>query len=156
MNEHLLALAFSTILRSWLTPEQINSINHLNKTAEYQNGACTTHNYCDPNQAMIDAFLEEFGTEIDLHNEEHTEVISRAWRIARELEFNPDKFSYIKRFLCIWFEPHYTSDYKEVGIDFFTEEMGYKQTDDITPILNLKISESHHASEGHHQIIRIK
>lgn len=93
MDQILLAVKFSAILNSWLTPEQIASINNLNKTAEYQNGACATHNYCDPNQAMIDAFSNAFGIEIDHHNEEHTEAISKAWAIARNNDFNPEKIN---------------------------------------------------------------
>ncbi len=81
-----LAKEFSAILRSWLTPEQLTEINQKNETAAYTN-ADATHDYCDPNQAMIDAFEKVFGKEIDFQSDEDSEIINAAWALARKNKF---------------------------------------------------------------------
>ncbi len=81
-----LAKEFSAILRSWLTPEQLTEINQKNETAAYTN-ADATHDYCDPNQAMIDAFEKVFGKEIDFQSDEDSEIINTAWALARKNKF---------------------------------------------------------------------
>jgi hypothetical protein len=82
-----LASAFSKILWRWLTPAEMEDVIRLNGTAEYAN-CCATHNYCDPNQAMIDA-LENFGVYwFDANDEELTALINAAWSLARERNFN--------------------------------------------------------------------
>ena len=82
-----LANKFSSILREWLTAEELQEIN--DKNAEYKaNGEphCATHEYCDPNQAMINAF-EHFGIDIDFDNEEHINLINDAWKLANDNKF---------------------------------------------------------------------
>jgi hypothetical protein len=61
--------------------------NHLNGTPEYTaNSLCATHNYCDSNQAMIDA-LKAFGVEWDSDN---CDLCNAAWALAKQAEFNPE------------------------------------------------------------------
>ena len=88
-----LAAEFSRILNNFLTPDQITEINRLNTTPDYQNGSCATHNFCDPNQAMIDAWEFLTGEEMELSasDEKMIELTGRAWQIARENGFKaPD------------------------------------------------------------------
>lgn len=88
MNAAELARQFSAILHQWLTPEDFKQINAAN-LVEVVNGTsiCHTHDFCDPNQAMIDA-LQKFGVEIDIQNEEQVELINKAWKIAKDNQFN--------------------------------------------------------------------
>ena len=82
-----IANKFSSILREWLTAEELQEIN--DKNADYRMGIgtwCATHEYCDPNQAMINAF-EHFGIDIDFDNEEHINLINDAWKLANDNKF---------------------------------------------------------------------
>lgn len=82
-----LARTFSAIIRKWLSQAELLNVIYLNGTAEYAN-CCATHNYCDPNQAMIDA-LEQFGVYgFDANDEELTALINEAWSLARKRNFN--------------------------------------------------------------------
>lgn len=82
-----LAKEFSRIINNWLTPEQLAEANRLNTTPEYTtNSLCATHNYCDSNQAMLDA-LKAFGVEWESDN---NDLCNAAWALAKESEFNPE------------------------------------------------------------------
>ncbi len=48
------AAQFCAVLREWLTPEQLAEAVRLN--AERNDGSCATHDYCDANMAMDEAF----------------------------------------------------------------------------------------------------
>jgi hypothetical protein len=51
----LLARVFSRVLQEWLMPAEMNQAIARNETAEYK-GACATHDFCDANMAMHEAF----------------------------------------------------------------------------------------------------
>ncbi len=78
---------FATILRNWLTEEQMKEVVRLNRTPEYQDGSCASHNFCDANQAFIDAVTEVLGCELSVANQKHTNFINAAWTEAREANF---------------------------------------------------------------------
>ena len=108
-----IANKFSSILREWLTAEELQEIN--DKNADYRMGIgtwCATHEYCDPNQAMINAF-EHFGIDIDFDNEEHINLINDAWKLANDNKFQEigmtlDKFKKSrKRVNLAFMEEHY-------------------------------------------------
>lgn len=84
-----LAIEFSKVLNQWLTSEQLAEINRLNKTPEYQDGSCATHNYCDANQAMIDAFATLYNRQPDVQCDRDNSLIDGAWSLARYHNFNP-------------------------------------------------------------------
>lgn len=77
-----LADTFSAVLHRWLTPEAIAEINRLN--AESADAAiCHSHDFCDANQAMIDALAEhqiEWSTDCN-------DLVDAAWDIAKANEF---------------------------------------------------------------------
>ena len=77
-----LSVEFCRILNDWLDAETIARINRLNKSSEYQ-GCCATHDFCDPNQAMVDA-LENFGMPF---HPELCDLINDAWDLARARGF---------------------------------------------------------------------
>ena len=78
-----LAKQFTKVLNEWLTPEQLAEVRRLNATPEYAR-CCATHNYCDANQAMLDAFAETFGRD---YQSDDVDVINEAWDRAKAKEF---------------------------------------------------------------------
>lgn len=50
---------------------------------------CATHDFCDPNQSMIDAFKSITGREPDVQSDEDNLYINTSWSLAKANEFNP-------------------------------------------------------------------
>jgi hypothetical protein len=88
---HQLARVFSILLRYEIGEENLNTVNERNATEPYQHGACATHDYCDSNQFMIDAFVAIFGREPayadEPGNEQDTNITNAAWNEARKNKF---------------------------------------------------------------------
>ena len=88
---HQLARAFSLLLMREIGVDNLTEVNRLNNTKAYQHGACATHNYCDANQVMIDAFVAIFGREPayadEPGNEQDTNITISAWDEARKNKF---------------------------------------------------------------------
>jgi len=80
-----LADKFSAILNGWLNPETLAEVRRRNRN-EHNLSICHSHDFCDPNQAMIDA-LEAFGIEFDVQSDEQTDLIDSAWNIAKAKGF---------------------------------------------------------------------
>lgn len=91
--EKALANKFIQLLNDALEPEQISTINERNK--KYfscgDTDICATHEFCDPNQYMLDAFSAiigrepVFGTEND--NGSDLRLMNNAWLLAKDNEF---------------------------------------------------------------------
>lgn len=77
-----LSSEFSRILREWLSPDELAEINRRNSTPEYS-GCCASHDFCDPNQAMVEA-LEVFG--LDFHPR-LCDLVNEAWGIVSRSGF---------------------------------------------------------------------
>lgn len=83
-----LANEFVIVIREWLTPEQLAEIDKRNATDDYkETGCCATHDFCDANQAMIDA-LERFNVALDIQDEAQRVLIDDAWQIAKRDGFS--------------------------------------------------------------------
>jgi len=82
-----LAAEFSTILHEWLNKDQVEDINRKNASPEYKDGCCATHDYCDPNEAMIQAFEKVIGRKINMQQQSDINLINIAWNVARAQEF---------------------------------------------------------------------
>lgn len=67
-------------LRADLTPEQFAEMQNLNSTAD--DGVCHSHDYCDANMTMADAFEQVVGREIDTQDDDDRALWSSAWRYA--------------------------------------------------------------------------
>lgn len=80
-----LAAQFVALLRdNWLSPAEFAAMKHLNETDPlYAHDACASHNYCDANMAMAQAWEDVLGTEFDADDEAQTRLWSEAWEIAR-------------------------------------------------------------------------
>lgn len=85
----LLAKEFSKILNSWI-PDKLFEVNLRNKEAYYiEHNLCATHDFCDSNQAIINAYKNLYGSDPSLRNKKQTALINKAWNIAKENKFNP-------------------------------------------------------------------
>jgi hypothetical protein len=86
-----LANEFTIVIREWLTPEQCREIDRRNKTEQYtRNNLCASHDFCDANQAMIDA-LGRFNIEYESQDERQGVLIDQAWSIAKRQGFGTDQ-----------------------------------------------------------------
>lgn len=63
-----LANEFSRLLTEQLGEEIIAGINWLNETGPEH--ICASHNFCDANEVMYEAFQNVFGEEADVHSYE--------------------------------------------------------------------------------------
>lgn len=88
-----LARAFSKVLRSWLTEEQMDEVLKRNAAEPAGSGICHSHDFCDANQAMIDAIEEiepGFGEDgFDAGCDEQARWCDEAWAIAKAAGFRP-------------------------------------------------------------------
>lgn len=80
-----LAREFVRILREWLSSDELREIDERNRLDENQNN-CHSHDFCDPNQAMIDA-LESLGEEWDFESEQQMAEINAAWDLVKSRGF---------------------------------------------------------------------
>ena len=84
MNTQTIQIAnrFSALIREWLTATELAYVVATNAcNPDY----CATHDYCDPNEAMIQAFAEVVGRDLDPIADEA--AINAAWAAARAAEF---------------------------------------------------------------------
>lgn len=84
MNTQTIQLTnrFSALIREWLTAEELAYVVATNAVNPHY---CATHDYCDPNEAMIQAFVEVMGRDLDPIADE--DAINAAWSAARAAEF---------------------------------------------------------------------
>ena len=80
-----LAIEFSGVLKEWLTTDELKAINEENK--KRNDNTCATHDYCDSNQAMIDAYFLVFGKEPDINADFNFDITNAAWDIAKQNNF---------------------------------------------------------------------
>lgn len=92
---HELAKQFCFILREWLTQDELKRVNLRNARRGYD-GSCATHEFCDPNEAMLMAWSRcgvdltiGWGDNVPLSTDAQTNAWVEAWTIAREARFNP-------------------------------------------------------------------
>jgi hypothetical protein len=84
-----LATIFGGKVQERLTREQFREAVERNKAqAEgWANPVCHTHDFCDANVLMLEAWAEMFGGEPDPASDEDAELINDAWFIAKAAEF---------------------------------------------------------------------
>lgn len=80
-----LAAEFCRVLNEWLTPDQIAEVNARN-AAETDENICHSHDFCDANQAMLDA-MAVFGLDFESTDEQNT-LINAAWDLAKAAGFS--------------------------------------------------------------------
>ena len=85
-----IAQDFAARLQAELGPQVIAEINRRNATAAYQNGACATHDFCDANVLMLEAFEAVTGRAADPASEAEAMLWNTAWNTARAAGFAPE------------------------------------------------------------------
>lgn len=77
------ANTFVKVLRRWLTPEQFAEMQRRNKV-ETDPQVCHSHDFCDANEAMMEAFTEHGLTaDYDPDDAEHTALWNKVWEAAK-------------------------------------------------------------------------
>lgn len=86
-----LAREFSTHLRFELSDEQLKETVRRNAEDESKYGAdiCHSHDFCDANMVMLQAWQEFFGQEPDLNDDADIAIWGDAWAIAKASDFFP-------------------------------------------------------------------
>lgn len=86
-----LADGFSKTLQEWLTPDQMTQV--MERNGKETSGACHSHDFCDANEAMLQAFKHVFGRDMLLGDDDddgkEIQLVNRAWSVARERNFAP-------------------------------------------------------------------
>ena len=91
-----LSAAFNTILHDWLTPEELMQVNKRNSKRKNEN-YCATHEFCEPNEAMLQAFVLVFNREyvffnIDIEGTKEQSYLddayfNHAWNLSKKNKF---------------------------------------------------------------------
>lgn len=82
-----LANAFGRVLRTWLDASEMATVIQRNRTPEYGRYICASHDFCDANMAMAQAFMEAFGREPDVDGDEDVALWNAAWSLAKANDF---------------------------------------------------------------------
>lgn len=77
-----LATEFGNVLRQWLPPEEVHDVNTRNMS-EPDSSVCHSHDFCDANMAMTQAWQNLTGAEFDPMNDADSATFNAAWRIAK-------------------------------------------------------------------------
>lgn len=80
---YLVAQAFSRGLRAFLDEDQMEAINRKNMHNPEYKECCATHDYCDANVVMLNAFESALGTEFDPRQQYHADLANAAWELAK-------------------------------------------------------------------------
>lgn len=85
-----LAREFSLKLRHYLSEHEMSQVISLNESEE-DKYCCHSHDFCDANEAMQDAFIKLFGRSCKLYseNEPNSDLVlwNAAWTMAKENKF---------------------------------------------------------------------
>lgn len=82
----LLSNRFSYLINENFSAIELAETIRKNKTEDYKN-CCATHDYCDANMIMDEAFTEIVGHEIDLQNDADLELWNSAWDLSKANDF---------------------------------------------------------------------
>ena len=76
------AASFRYLLKEVLTDDQLAEVRRRNATPEYaEHGCCASHDFCDANMVMLEAFERVMGHEPYLDSEADMRLINEAWKI---------------------------------------------------------------------------
>ena len=81
-----LANEFSRLLTDFLSPQELINVLAANEL-EDDDLICHSHDYCDANEIMAEAFKNVVGREIDLQSDDDRELWCDAWDVAKENRF---------------------------------------------------------------------
>lgn len=78
-----LASRFAFNLQTELTPAQWDEMLRRNTLSDYAGPVCASHDFCDANMTMAEAFRAIMGREIDHQSDDDSATWSAAWDIAK-------------------------------------------------------------------------
>ncbi len=81
-----IAQKFHGIVRRELT-DHLEAIDEENRTTEH---TCATHDFCDANMLMSEAFTAVLGRDMDAGSEDDAALWNEAWDLAVEHGFNKE------------------------------------------------------------------
>jgi hypothetical protein len=91
-----IAIRFSAVLKEWLTADEMKELIILNKS-ELDPSICSSHEFCDANEAMNEAFtavmkrdlifFDELIPATEKQNSADMELLNGAWAIAKANNF---------------------------------------------------------------------
>lgn len=81
-----LANQFILVLSEWLSADELAEVNRRN-AAESMIDVCHSHDFCDANVAMDEAFRAVVGRSVDGDNEDDCRLWNEAWDIAKKQSF---------------------------------------------------------------------
>jgi hypothetical protein len=80
-DDALIAMRFVQVLRNWLKPKEWLEMCERNAVQDNP-GICHSHDFCDANMAMCEAFESVVGKTPDADNEIEAKLWSDAWKLA--------------------------------------------------------------------------
>jgi hypothetical protein len=81
---HIIAIRLATVLAAWLTPEEWVEMRKRN-AVQTDSAICHSHDFCDANMAMCEAFESVTGRTPDVDDEAISKLWNDAWDIAMPL-----------------------------------------------------------------------
>lgn len=82
-----LAKLFAEKVQEALSRNDLREAIDRNKSEGPQSIVCHTHDFCEANMLMLEAWEEFFGGEPDSASEEDAAIINEAWAIAKAADF---------------------------------------------------------------------
>jgi hypothetical protein len=79
--EYIIALRFVEVLQAWLSPQEWTEMRERN-AKQTNTGICHSHDFCDSNMAMAEAFESVTGREPDTGSDADTALWNAAWALA--------------------------------------------------------------------------
>lgn len=76
---------FSKVLHEWLTDDEMKEVIKRN---EDDMMCCASHDFCDANMAMDEAFTKVFNREFDMESDHDNKIWNDAWTAAKQNQFN--------------------------------------------------------------------
>lgn len=81
-----LAREFGSVVQEWLKTADFREMNERNKMEENPS-ICHSHDFCDANMAMLEAWDRVVRTEYDMNTQTHDDLWNAAWTIAKAADF---------------------------------------------------------------------
>lgn len=78
---------FRAVLRSWLSEAECLEVDARNRKEKNEN-ICHTHDFCDSNEAMLQALETITGREMNIGNDDDNALFNDAWSLAKDDGFS--------------------------------------------------------------------
>ncbi len=94
------AVKFSELIQESFG-DKVPEINRRNRELKEDGDSCATHDFCDANEVMAEAFRKVVGREQEMDSDKDTDIWNAAWSLAqRTAEFDPAKAKVVEFEIC--------------------------------------------------------